>query len=153
MTSAVELVSTGTTHHQVHDNRKICTHMGAKGEPQHERENYLNHALKASNRLLSVQHFGRWLHWRMTRVDDEFVIELTRVWMATPALTHPRIESACLANPSSVVGSQRENGFGKKTKVLMFFWFAAGSRGHDWRTRARQAGKKAGRLPHPMNKR
>ena len=74
----------------------------------------------------------------MTRVDDELVIKLSRVWMATPALTHPRIESASWANPRFVVGSRRENEFGKKTKVSMFFSFAAGSRDHDWRTRARQ---------------
>ena len=69
----------------------------------------------------------------MTRVDDELVIKLSRVWMATPALTHPRIESASWANPRLVVEI-----VGKKTKVLMFYSFAAGSRDHDWRTRARQ---------------
>ena len=74
----------------------------------------------------------------MTRVDDELVIKLSRVWMATPALTHPRVESASWANPRLAVGSRRENEFGKKTKVLMFYSFAAGSRDHDWRTRARQ---------------
>ena len=59
ITSAVELSSTvSNTHHQVHDNRKRCEKrtkkirlapMGGKVEPQLERENYLNHARKASN--------------------------------------------------------------------------------------------------------
>ena len=97
------------------------THMGGKGEPQHERENYLNHASKASNWAALGTTLWQGLHWRMTRVDDGFMIELARVWMATPALTPPRIESASLANPSLVVGSQGEDEFRKKTKVLMFF--------------------------------